>query len=180
MQWTSYKFNPSVIYTSVDDDMLVHVPNLINHIRSTYAQPQLTINKAVPCYQDLPIICTYSYQAKDIPDRKPKSKWYMPKKWYPNDTWPCYCRGGMYVAPVKIVRDLFEVSRRTERLYLDDVWITGFMRRKLGRGDLNIAVSVGLQLEVVTLASNVIHGGLENLHIVWKTKYICLLVLTVF
>jgi len=46
----------------------------------------------------------------------------------------------MYIAPVKMIHSLFQISRRMEYLFLDDVWITGFMRRKLETGDSNIVV----------------------------------------
>lgn len=32
--------------------------------------------------------------------------------------------------PIGVAGKLYEISRRTEYLYLDDVWITGFMRLK--------------------------------------------------
>ena len=58
--------------------------------------------------------------------------------------WPPYCGEGLYLMPVTLMHDIYEVSRVTE-LYLDpdlhDVFITGILRRKLGRGDANISTA---------------------------------------
>ncbi len=86
-------------------------------------------------------MCVYSFQRADLPARNPASKWYVSRDRYPLDKWPPYCRGGMYAMPVGMAARLYAMSRRTSFLHLDDVWVTGLVRRKLGNGDVNIHVS---------------------------------------
>ena len=146
MQWAASALQkPNILYGSLDDDIVVHVPNLVAHVKTKFFDSRMcdadTRRKYRPCFEDLPLLCVYSYQTKDIPSREDNSKWFISVDDFPGSTWPVYCRGGMYIAPVKMIDDLFRISRRTEVLFLDDVWITGFLRSKLGMGDINIVVS---------------------------------------
>nr|XP_026694410.1 lactosylceramide 1,3-N-acetyl-beta-D-glucosaminyltransferase-like isoform X2 [Ciona intestinalis]XP_026694411.1 lactosylceramide 1,3-N-acetyl-beta-D-glucosaminyltransferase-like isoform X2 [Ciona intestinalis] len=138
MQWASMNMPPESLYNSMDDDVMLNLPKLVEYFNDLMRPGNNNASGKRPCSEDLPLVCMYSYQPKDKPARDPKSKWYMPLELFPNETWPTYCRGGLYTAPVKMVTKLYEASRKTDHLYLDDVWITGFMRRKLGKGDWNI------------------------------------------
>ncbi|XP_026694410.2 lactosylceramide 1,3-N-acetyl-beta-D-glucosaminyltransferase A-like [Ciona intestinalis] len=138
MQWASMNMPPQSLYNSMDDDVMLNLPKLVEYFNDLIRPENDDASGKRPCSEDLPLVCVYSYQPKDKPARDPKSKWYMPLELFPNETWPMYCRGGLYTAPVEMVTKLYEASRRTDHLYLDDVWITGFMRRKLGKGDWNI------------------------------------------
>ncbi|CAK8691118.1 unnamed protein product [Clavelina lepadiformis] len=137
MQWASSSLTHDWIYSSVDDDMVVHVENLVEYMKTLLVPEDTNVNIR-PCYEQLPIVCVYSYQAKDSPDRNPLSKWYISYGKMSDNYWPKYCRGGMYLMSVEMAGRIFQVSRRTPYLYLDDVWITGYMRRKLNEGDCNI------------------------------------------
>ena len=64
----------------------------------------------------------------------------MSYEYWPEDTWPPYCRGGAYIIQVKMVKDLFLISAKMPYIPQDDVWITGLMRVKLGNGNTNIIV----------------------------------------
>nr|CAB3224885.1 lactosylceramide 1,3-N-acetyl-beta-D-glucosaminyltransferase-like [Phallusia mammillata] len=143
MQWSSMHLHPETLYSSMDDDIVVHIPNLAKYLIHKFLEPPRCRNEMVfpasrPCYEHLPILCVYSYQSKDYPERNWFSKWYTSHEEYSGSTWPKYCRGGMYIVPVKTISELFEISRSMPRIMMDDVWVTGFMRRKMGMGDLNI------------------------------------------
>ena len=144
MQWSRDNIPFDWIYASVDDDVVVYIPNLIDYIDSLLQSvvDVKSINDAglKPCYQDLPLVCVYNMQDKDSPNRWYYSKWYTSKEDYSGNVWPAYCRGGLYLMSNKLAADIFEESRTTPLLMMDDVWITGFMRRKLGFGDCNILV----------------------------------------
>ena len=149
MQWSSEHLSSEWIYASLDDDVVVMMPNLVLYLESLFEPAEN--NSAVtmsPCYEDLPIVCVYSYQPHDVPARDPKVKWFISKVDYPDQKWPVHCRGGLYLMSNKLASDIFSVSRTTPRLHLDDVWITGLMRRKLNYGDCNIIVSCKASLYV--------------------------------
>jgi len=138
MQWAS-GLPHDWLYASVDDDIAIHYKNLNNfYTKLIEEKVEYTPNRN---FTKIPIVCGYSYNYKDLPDRKNASKWYISLKDYPGEYWPIYCRGGMYSINALMVKKLFEVSKRTLRLYLDDVWITGFMRLKIEKTNANIVVS---------------------------------------
>ena len=61
---------------------------------------------------------------------------------------------------VEMAGRIFQVSRKTPYLYLDDVWITGYMRRKLNEGDCNIMVWVNFH-KVYVLYSRLVFRGFK-------------------
>ncbi|XP_076813670.1 beta-1,3-galactosyltransferase 5-like [Clavelina lepadiformis] len=136
MQWASEVLPTNWLYSSIDDDIVVN-PLLLTKYLAAVIDDHTTPRGEI-CFDDLPMACVYNYQPKDSPSREEDSKWYMSPENYPGDYWPVYCRGGMYTTSSKMVKDLFEKSKKTAHLYLDDVWITGFIRRKLNKGDYNI------------------------------------------
>ena len=140
MQWAAKELPTNWLYTSIDDDIAVDFTKMVNFfygvINNKFTLPTGAIN-----FSSIPIVCEYSYQDRDPPNREPDSKWYMPWKDFPGRYWPVYCRGGAYTTTSYMAAKLYEVSRRTLRLYLDDVWITGFMRLKVERTNNNIMVS---------------------------------------
>ena len=140
MQWASTL--PSYwLYSSIDDDIVVNYARL--HAYFTHLLHGFTLSSSNTIqFEDIPVVCVYSYQDQDPPARDPKSKWYMAEKDFPGKYWPAYCRGGMYSTSSDMVKKLFKVSRRTRKLYLDDVWITGFMRLKVEHTDNNVVVSL--------------------------------------
>ena len=159
MQWSSEHLPAEWIYASIDDDMAVYLPNLINYLNGLF-QPAVFPNIATePCYKDLPVVCISKLKIRDVPERKSSSEWYVSRDEFPGETWPTYCRGGLYLMSNKLASDIFEKSRTTTYLSTDDVWITGFMRRQLGVGDCNIMVSSKKNTELKmhiceTLAAN--------------------------
>ena len=136
MQWTS-DLPSDWLYSSIDDDVSVHYDRVYKYLDHLIKN---TFWNEKPKFNQLPIVCGYSYQDQDEPARNASSKWFMPEKIYPIKVWPIYCRGGMYTTSSDMVKKLYAVSRRTPRLYLDDVWVTGFMRLKVKDTDENIVV----------------------------------------
>jgi len=56
--------------------------------------------------------------------------------------WPPYCREGLYMLPVSFARELYAESRRMSTTLpheLHDVLVTGILRRRTRRGDVNIS-----------------------------------------
>nr|XP_026694741.1 uncharacterized protein LOC113475163 [Ciona intestinalis] len=73
----------------------------------------------------------------DGPDdyRSPNSKWFISIDKYKWPSYPNFCLGGMYTTSISVVSQLLETAQSTRPLHLDDVWITGILRLKLGLPD---------------------------------------------
>ncbi|XP_039268058.2 beta-1,3-galactosyltransferase 5-like [Styela clava] len=119
MRWASTYLPQNWLYSSADDDFAIHLPNFLRYIE--------TMRRRIPSHP-LPIMCIYGYRQAEEPDRQPESPWFVSLEQYPAKYWPPYCRGGWYTMPIATTSKLYEVSRTTPFLYLDDVWVTGIMR----------------------------------------------------
>jgi len=135
MQWAAENVPSNYLYSSADDDISLHVANTVKYLKSLNSLQDFQETHSTV---DVPIICLYSYQARDIPARDPSSKWYISFDVWPEETWPPYCRGGLYTIQIDMLKELVAIAQTMSYLHLDDVWITGLMRQKLMKGDSNI------------------------------------------
>ena len=139
MQWASH-LPDNCLYASIDDDVIVDHARLITFYKkmmSNYIGSDGKVN-----FLKIPIVCVYSYQSKDIPSRDPSSKWFVSSEKYSGKYWPVYCRGGLYTISRMATKKIFEASKFVKRLQMDDVWITGIMRKKAEYDDTNLIVRV--------------------------------------
>nr|XP_002120701.1 uncharacterized protein LOC100181857 [Ciona intestinalis] len=144
MQWASANLPKDYIYASSDDDFVVNFVNIIDFIRKQ-VNLQMYNNRGSKTQQSvsairesLPIYCVYYLDRIKGPNRDNTSKWYTSVEEYPVERLPPYCGGGFYLMPVAMTADLYEMSRVTMVLSMDDVWVTGILRQKLQRGDENV------------------------------------------
>jgi len=56
----------------------------------------------------------------------------MSKEEYKWPRWPDYCLGGAYTTNIGVVRQLWEAAQGVTPLKMDDVWITGILRERIG------------------------------------------------
>ncbi|XP_005097116.1 beta-1,3-galactosyltransferase 1 [Aplysia californica] len=69
----------------------------------------------------------------DSPSRRAdRPRFYLSKEEYEPDTFPPYVLGGAIGYPVSTVKLLYEVARRTQSVWLDDVYMTGICATALG------------------------------------------------
>lgn len=140
MQWSSQNLPFEWLYASMDDDIVIYLGNLVNYLNGMLLFKTQPSSWLPPCVQDFPLACVYNFQKNDSPNRFWFSKWYISSQQFSGSYWPPYCRGGLYLMSNKLNSEIFEMSRSTPSLSMDDVWITGIMRRKLKMGDCNIMV----------------------------------------
>ena len=126
MEWVSENFPDHVFYTSSDDDIMIDIPELIDVIQ----RYEMKVRSEL--WGDFPIICSYRTRLSDGPDRANDSKYYISIKTYKWRNYPDYCLGEAYTTSIGIVRQLWKASRGVEPLKMDDVWITGILREKIG------------------------------------------------
>ena len=129
MQWASENLQDNNFYSSCDDDMMVNISELQENI------DQCLTKQFELSWPEFPIICGYEYwngTAASHPIRDESDKNFVSKEKYPWTEWPHFCLGGMYSTSVRVIRQLFEISRTQSFLNTDDVWITGILRNILG------------------------------------------------
>jgi hypothetical protein len=59
-------------------------------------------------------------------------KWYVTVSEYPYTTYPPYCAGFAYVMSADVNRKLYEASGSVPFLWVDDVYVTGFLALQAG------------------------------------------------
>ncbi|XP_070535695.1 beta-1,3-galactosyltransferase 1-like [Ptychodera flava] len=64
-------------------------------------------------------------------DRKPSSKWYLPKELYPEKNYPPYPDGPGYVMSTDVARRLYNISFYVDYLPIEDIYV-GICLKKLG------------------------------------------------
>lgn len=144
MQWASTYLPSDYLYASADDDFVVKFSSVMDFLEyeiktQTYYERKLSRIPNMPeLRRSLPIYCIYYVDKQVEPNRDNTSKWYVSPEEYPVDHYPSYCGGGFYIMPVAMTKSLYAMSRVTKLLPMDDVWVTGILRQKLGRGDKNV------------------------------------------
>lgn len=126
MQWASEKLPKEFLYSIVDDDMFVH----IGWVQEYVSDVQNTMK--VKQWPGFPILCMYGRRSGLSPIRVKANKYYCSYEDYPWPFWPDFCLGGMYTTNVDNVRNLWVASLSEPLVRLEDVWITGILRKKLG------------------------------------------------
>ncbi|CAK8679079.1 unnamed protein product [Clavelina lepadiformis] len=131
MKWASENLPYNFFYSTSDDDMWIDMLKLVGVI-TEYNNVVGERN-----WPEFPVICTYKFGEDSVkPLRKPKDKNFIPREKYRWPYWPAFCFGGMYTTSVSTAKQLWEISQISEPfLNVDDVWITGLLRHKLGMPD---------------------------------------------
>jgi len=127
MQWAVENLHNHTLYSTGDDDVLVNLAQLQSLIEEN--RPHFTIPTIFP------IICVYGGRVNDHPIRNSESKYYISKEQYADKVWPRYCLGGFYTTTVATVSQIYAKSKTEPYLAMDDVWITGILRKKLNISD---------------------------------------------
>ena len=119
-------FPDDVYYTSCDDDFMIDIAGLVDVMKSHKDIIEMTQGS------NFPIICSYEARLDSSPTRDKHSKYYTSKEEYKWPYWPDFCLGGAYTTNVGVVRQLWNASKEVKPLKMDDVWITGVLREKIG------------------------------------------------
>ena len=126
MQWASEHLNDEDYYSSCDDDMMIDLTKLPEHIKKYNDEK---ISKTWP---EFPLICGYKSATDWGIIREKGHKNYVSTQEYKWNKWPKFCLGGMYLTSVSVIKQLHQLSKTAKPLRTDDVWITGILRNRLG------------------------------------------------
>ena len=83
-------------------------------------------------WNEFPIICAFKARYNDKPERRKKSKYYISKDEYKWPYYPDFCLGGAYTTSISVVQKLWEVAQIEKPIKMDDVWVTGILRERIG------------------------------------------------
>lgn len=115
VKWAAH-FCPSADYfLKTDDDMFVNLPQM-HHYLKTLRGKKLA---AGTCGSGGKVI------------RNERSKYFVPYAQYRPEKWPTYCSGTGYILSGDILRQVYTASLSTPYLYMEDVFVTGLVLRKI-------------------------------------------------
>jgi len=126
MEWAFEYLPDDVFYTSCDDDFMINMAGLVDVIQ--WHQEKVITSD----WSDFPIVCSFKARYNDGPDRTNNSKYFISKEEYKWPFYPDYCLGGAYTTSVGVVRQLWDAAQREKPIKMDDVWITGILRERIG------------------------------------------------
>lgn len=125
-------------FLKTDDDMFINVPNLI----------QVLLGGTIPNYKAVKTLYSATSQESQLNNKKlllmgyireglkkhtnPRSKWYIPDNYYAPKYLPSYLDGTGYVMSNETARFLYGEIFNTKILYLEDVYLTGIVAKKVG------------------------------------------------
>lgn len=113
LKWVSQFCAEAEYILKADDDMFIHIPNLVSILKKT--RPS---NAVIGCLNN-----------GAVPIRDPTSKWYASYKEYSNRFYPSYCSGTAYVLTKDSIGPIYNVSQHVNMFWLEDIFITGICRR---------------------------------------------------
>ncbi|XP_021358224.1 beta-1,3-galactosyltransferase 1-like [Mizuhopecten yessoensis] len=116
LKWTISYCHRAQYVLKVDDDMFINIPYLIGVLKHKHITNCVIGNL---------------FQSS-IPIRDPASKWHTPLSMYKEAQYPAYLSGTSYVISGDIVSKLYNASLSIPFFWLEDVFITGLCRRKIG------------------------------------------------
>ncbi|XP_063951869.1 beta-1,3-galactosyltransferase 1-like [Lytechinus pictus] len=118
-KWAATFCNNNEFLMSADDDVVMDISTLVQDLRALPLEYRSNL-----CLGD-PIIASK-------PIRNVRSKYYVPKEMYPEDTYPTYPSGPGYVLSQDVVRGLYDASKGLlPRTPTDDVY-SGFLLKARG------------------------------------------------
>ncbi|XP_059612799.1 beta-1,3-galactosyltransferase 5-like [Phlebotomus argentipes] len=117
LEWT-LTFCPSTPYLlKTDDDMFVNTKRVMQFLEDHSQDAGLIFGKIA---------------RKSQPHRNTDSKWYLPEETFKHYMFPDFAFGPIYLLTGDTVMDLYKTALKTPFLWLEDVFLTGFVAQELG------------------------------------------------
>ncbi|BFG00548.1 beta-1-3-galactosyltransferase brn [Drosophila madeirensis] len=108
----------------LDDDIIYDVFHLRRYLESLeVGQPTLATSST--------LLAGYVLDAKP-PIRLQANKWYVTQQEYQQPLYPDYLSGWLYITNVATASRLVEEAERVPIFWIDDTWVTGVLRARLG------------------------------------------------
>ncbi|XGW11944.1 hypothetical protein V3C99_012982, partial [Haemonchus contortus] len=114
--------NDNIVIIKMDDDVAWDIQQISNFVRHNITSDNLFCAR----------------RAHHHPFRDPHVKWAATKEEWNETTYPPYCPGYFYLAPISAVKKLLNVAHLQRFFWIDDVLITGVLRRAANVGITNM------------------------------------------
>ncbi|XP_078483036.1 beta-1,3-galactosyltransferase 5-like [Ciona intestinalis] len=139
LQWASENLSTQIIISKTDDDVAVDFLELSKNLKDILNEVLSHENESEKnVFDQFPMICGEGHRVRDVPQRGINDKNYVSIEEYAPSTFPTFCMGPMYVMPMALAKDIYDLTCDHGMLRAEDVWFTGIVRDRLGRGDSNI------------------------------------------
>lgn len=131
LKWFAQYCSNARLLLKVEDDVFVNT-------MLDFRQFTLMFRLEIPF-----IMC---YQNNRVVDRDNSSQWYVSKEEYQSEKYPHYCDGSVILYSKRAVLDLYKASIKSKYFWIDDIFVTGFLREKL---QIPIVSSMNFEVENV-------------------------------
>ncbi|XP_037514827.1 beta-1,3-galactosyltransferase 5-like [Rhipicephalus sanguineus] len=108
------------VVVKLDDDIIVNAFLLASYVKRHMAATDTRHAATIHCAIIPPIHLK--------PIRTKKSKWFVTKEEYANETYPPFCSGAAYLMKASVLSLLGEATSRVPFFWVDDVYSTGLLR----------------------------------------------------
>lgn len=127
LQWSKFYCKNADFVMKTDDDILVHVPNLLIAVSSAPNQDSLLL-----CHENRMRKILRKELLDQVALPPGYHKYEVLENELPGDYYPPYCSGMAYVFSNSVRDRLLEASQATPVFFIEDVYLTGFCRHKAG------------------------------------------------
>lgn len=121
IKWVSRYCDNVTFVIKSDDDILIDMHALMEQMNSTEIKSYGTKNL---------IMCNQWVRMKVIRDKK--SKWYISEEEFPDEFFPPYCSGSVFIMSIDAVKRMYQASLDTTFFWVDDFYLTGLLVKKIG------------------------------------------------
>ena len=129
LKWVGHFCSHAQNVVKVDDDLFVHIFRLAQFLsKDHYFARPMHHSSLMNSNTDV-IYC--SVYRNYSPRRDKSDKWYVSREEYPGDKYPPWCEGFAYITKPHLVRKLYDMSLQTQYYWIDDVYVTGILAKKL-------------------------------------------------
>ncbi|KAK3107683.1 hypothetical protein FSP39_019802 [Pinctada imbricata] len=118
-QWVTTYCPKAQYLLKIDSDMKIDLERLFIALKTKKIPDKISCGKIFPHERVF---------------RQQDHKWYVSFDEYAPEFFPTYCHGPAYIVPRRILFRLTEVRLPVEPFPIEDVFVTGFLRRKLNEG----------------------------------------------
>ena len=119
LKWISSYCSNAKYVMKTDDDALINMYTVVRHL--------LDLDES-NVYNHKLLLCRVWWKM----DVSRNGKWAVPEKVIPDNYYPPYCSGIMYVMSMDVALVLYHMSLSIKPFWVDDVYITGLIPRRIG------------------------------------------------
>uniref|UniRef100_A0A1B0GIK7 Hexosyltransferase n=1 Tax=Lutzomyia longipalpis TaxID=7200 RepID=A0A1B0GIK7_LUTLO len=116
LEWTLTYCPMTPYLLKTDDDMFINTERLLNFLEAHREDRRKIFGRIAKNSQ---------------PHRNSDSKWYLPEESYRYLVYPDFAAGPIYLLTGDILVDLYQTALKTPFLWLEDVFLTGFVAEEL-------------------------------------------------